>query len=92
MFSTGCRHAHLVLTLEVFEEGLVEVGGDAVEQRPKHTLGELVVVQVFHLNKRAGDTSTVLPNVKSWYNKRRALEALPTFGNTVSYAIQEELL
>lgn len=41
---------HLVLTLEVFQEGLVEIGGNAVEQRPQHSLRELMVVQILHLD------------------------------------------
>lgn len=47
--------SYLVLALKVLEEGLVEIGGDAVEQRPQHALCEPVVVQVFHLDTHADE-------------------------------------
>lgn len=47
---------HLVLTLEVFEESLIEIGRNAVEQRPQDPLRELVVVQILYLHIRVNET------------------------------------
>lgn len=47
----ACLGSYLVLTLKVLEKSFVEICGDAVEQRPQHSLRKLVVVQIFDLHK-----------------------------------------
>lgn len=48
-----CAGSYLILTLKVLEKSFVEIGGDAVEQWPQHSLRELVVVQIFDLHRGA---------------------------------------
>lgn len=54
--STGHRNynkhrlcLHLVLSLEIVEQSLVEVIRDSVEERPQHPLTKLIVVEILHL-------------------------------------------
>lgn len=49
--------SYLVLALKVLQESLIEIGGDAVKQRPQHALREFVVVEIFHLDKHADEHS-----------------------------------
>lgn len=53
-FNCNDAGSYLVLALKVLQKSFVEICGDAVEQRPQHSLRKLVIVQVFGLHRTGG--------------------------------------